>query len=179
MSEEKEEKKYYCFLDSNGADTNLQLYSLKKAYEEWISLTEDYKYAGERLGYLKERLVFVISCIGLSLSQLLGQNAVIIKQKLDIPDALLAAFLNESKYDRTKKNLLNRKFGDFIRYYDACRHFGKVEDDKQWKLLNSIDYNMVEKFMDTALDIWNAIIGHYRSREIDAENIKDILEGYY
>ena len=79
------ETKYYCYLESYGAYTNLQLYSLKKAYEEWETLSESYEQCGDNTENLKEKLVFVVSCLGLSLSQLLGQNAVNIKEKLDSP----------------------------------------------------------------------------------------------
>lgn len=169
--------KYYCYLDSSFSveSTNLQLYSLKKAYEEWKFLSDNYKQDGDNTENLNERLVFIVSCLGLSLSQLLGQNAVIIKQKLDRPDALLAAFLNESNYERDKKNLLNRKFNTFIEYYDACRHFGRVDGEEQWKKINSLSFDLVESFIQTTLDIWNAVIGHHRSEHMEAENIKEIL----
>lgn len=169
------EAKYYCYLESYGAYTNLQLYSLKKAYEEWDALSESYRQCGDNTQNLKEKLVFVLSCLGLSLSQLLGQNAVIMKQKLDRPDALLSVFLNESNCGRDKKRLLNRKFDNFIEYYDACRHFGRVEGDKQWEKIDSLNFDLVESFMQTALDIWNAVIGHHRSEHIETDNIKDIL----
>jgi hypothetical protein len=178
MAKEKEETKYYCYLESWGASTNLQLYSLYKAYEEWHRFSSDYKCAGEDTEHLKERLVFVVSCLGLSLSQLLGQNAVKIKKKIDRPDALLAAFLNESRYSKNKKKLLNKKFKEFIQYYDACRHFGKAGDNKVWKQLDSLNYTMVEKFIHTTLDIWNAVIKHHRSEYIEGDDIKDILNGY-
>lgn len=178
IAEEMEETGYYYNLDSGGAHTNLQLYSLKKAYDEWMSLFSDYKRYGENTEYLKERLAFLVSCLGLSLSQLLGQNPVKIKKKIDRPDMLLATFLNESKYDKRKKTLLNKKFAELITYYDAYRHFGRVGDNKQWKLLNLLNYIMVKRFVRTTLDIWNAVIGHRRSGHIEVDDIKDILKEY-
>jgi hypothetical protein len=178
MAEKKEKAKYFCYLDSGGPYTNLQLYSVKKAYDEWISLSSDYEHCKENLEHLKERLVFIVSCLGLSLSQLLGQNAVKIKKKLDRPDALLATFLNESKYGRDKTRLLNKKFNKFIEYYDACRHFGREEDNKKWEKVDSLNFKNVEEFMQTTLDIWNAVIGHHRSEHIEVDDIKDILKEY-
>ncbi len=174
------ETKYYCYLDSGGSieSTNLQLYSLKKAYEEWGSLSKDYKQNGKSAKFLKEKFVSIVSNLGLSLSQLLGQNAVILKQQLDRPDALLAAFLNESKYDKAKKKLLNRKFKAFIEYYDACRHFGREDGNKKWKKMDSLNFDKVKEFIQTTLDIWNAVIGHQRTKYIDAEDIEEILKDY-
>ena len=88
---------------------------------------------------------------------------------------MLAAFLNESNYDREKKRLLSRKFNTFIEYYDACRHFGRVDGERQWEKIDSLGFNLVDGFMQSTLDIWNAVIGHHRSDNIEAENIKDIL----
>lgn len=170
-----DETTYYCHLDSSGTDTNLQLYSLNRAYVEWTSLRHEYKKYGNDTENLKERQVFVVSCLGLSLSQLLGQNARMIKEKLDQPDALLAAFLNESVYDKNKKRALNKKFASFIQYYDACRHFGRDKGDTKWKTVESLNFTRVECFMQTTLDIWNAVIGHFRTDHIDFEDIKELL----
>ena len=179
MAEKMEETKYYCYLDSNGtASTNLQLYSLKKAYEEWHKLNEEYKQDGGNTEDLKERIVFITSCLGLSLSQLLGQNAVKIKKKLDRPDALLAAFLNESKYGKDKKRLLNKKFNELVEYYNACRHFGREYDNKKWEKVETLNIEKVREFMQTTLDIWNAVIGNHRSEYIEGDDIRDILNGY-
>lgn len=173
------EETYYCYLDSDSiSSTNLQLYSLGKANKEWLDLSKDYKNGGVNPNKLKERLVFVVSCIGLSLSQLLGQNAVLIKKKIDTPEKLLSAFLNESIYDEDRKRSLNKAFHEFIEYYDACRHFGRVEEDKKRKKIDLLTYDKTKDFMTVALNIWNAIIGHHRTGHIDAENIEDILEHF-
>jgi hypothetical protein len=170
-----DETRYYCHLDSSGTDTNLQLYSLDRAYVEWTSLRHEYEKYKDGTENLKERQVFVVSCLGLSLSQLLGQNARMIKEKLDQPEALLAAFLNESTYDKNMKKALNRKFKKFIGYYDACRHFGLDDAKKAWKKVDSLDYTLVESFVQTTLDIWNATIGHHRTDYIEANDIKELL----
>jgi len=171
------ETRYYCYLDSGGSveSTNLQLYSLRKACDDWKDLSENYKQCGDNTDKLKEKLAFVVSCLGLSLSQLLGQNAVNIKKELDAPRELLAAFLNESSYGKDKKRLLNKKFDTFIGYYDACRHFGRVKDDTKWQRIDSLTFDLVADFTQTTLDIWNAVIGHHRSEDMDFKDIKDIL----
>ena len=66
---------YYCRIDSAGEETNLQLYSLKQAEKCWNGLVDDIKDVGENnVPDLKEKLVFILNCFGLSLCQLLGQN---------------------------------------------------------------------------------------------------------
>src|SRR5690242_899960 len=68
-------RSYYCHLDSSGTDTNLQLYSMEQAAHYWNELMGDMRhYGAARVDRLKERLVFIMNCFGLSLSQLLGQN---------------------------------------------------------------------------------------------------------
>jgi hypothetical protein len=68
---------YYCHLHSTGSfpHTNLQLYSLRKAAEDWNALVDEIMARGEDgVHDLKERQSFIVNCLGLSLSQLLGQN---------------------------------------------------------------------------------------------------------
>ncbi len=68
---------YYCHLYSelDLEHTNLQLYSLKKAADGWNELLDAVEESGvEQVNHLTERLAFILSCLGLSLSQLIGQN---------------------------------------------------------------------------------------------------------
>ena len=82
---------YYCHLNSNEnpEHTNLQLYSLQRAANDWEKLIDSIK--NNRIvlkGHLKERLAFILSCLGLSLSQLLGQSCPSPdKEKMDSPGA--------------------------------------------------------------------------------------------
>ncbi|MCK4727582.1 MAG: hypothetical protein KAT27_01535, partial [Desulfobacterales bacterium] len=79
---------------------------------------------------LKERLVFILSCLGLSLTQLLGQNwPSESKEKMDNPADLLSRILRCSHFDRDKKKILNKTFREFFSFYGAIRHFGKVKND--------------------------------------------------
>ena len=168
--------RYYCYLDSNGTtDTNLQLFSLKKAFTEWEELREEYQNHNENTENLTERLVFIVACLGLSLTQLLGQNVKVTNEKMPGPKALLNIFLDGSNYSEKRKSKLKSDFECFIQYYDDCRHFGRNKDDGKWKRINSLDYTIVESFMNTTLDIWNALIGHSRTSYIEADDIKIIL----
>ena len=102
----------YCYLDSSGniERTNLQLYSLKKAAESWNDLARVSSYPDKsEIEDFKERLVFIVNCFGLSLSQLLGQNWPSENQeRIDNPDVLLSNILNCSHIEKTEQTRLNR-----------------------------------------------------------------------
>mgnify|MGYP007053801879 CR=1 FL=1 len=65
-------RRYY-FIDSSGEDANLQLYSLKQAKLQWAALQDDLS-VSDQIEHFHEKCVFIICTIGLSVSQLLGQN---------------------------------------------------------------------------------------------------------
>jgi len=89
--------RYYCHLAADGVDsTNLQLYALEQAARCWNELAEDQvRYpSAEDIPYYTERLAFILSCFGLSLTQLLGQNVPSReKKKMDQAGDLLTALL--------------------------------------------------------------------------------------
>jgi hypothetical protein len=58
-----------------------------------------------------------VALLGLSISQLLGQNTQSRnKEKIDAPGALLEAFLKQPPIDRTERRLIST-FSEFIKYY--------------------------------------------------------------
>jgi len=100
----------YYYQDSSGVETNLQLYSLKQAAAYWNNLRNQIDSNGEEsVVDLKERIVFILSALGLCLSQFIGQNwSVPDKEKIDGPDKLLGYILECSHLDKTKRNRLNK-----------------------------------------------------------------------
>ena len=67
-------QRIYAHCDSEGLDTNLQLYAIRQAAREWKNLCAlRRRHDKNQVPEEKERLVFVLVCLGLSLSQLLGQ----------------------------------------------------------------------------------------------------------
>jgi len=153
---------YYCHLDSafNIENTNLQLYSLKKAAEEWNELVDLVNEIGiERVDNLKERLVFITNCFGLSLSQLLGQNSPSInKNRMDPPRKLFPILLKEADSDEMSKKKLKSDFEDFLKFYDAIRHFGKVKH----KSIDKLNFDKLEYFKNMTIEIWDIVISIYR-----------------
>ena len=158
--------KYYCYIDSsiNLEDTNLQLYSLRKAAEEWNVLSDLVKKDG--VDYSTERLTFIVNCLGLSLSQLLGQNCPSPdKKEMEMPGKLLSGLLNRLSVDRLTRRRLNREFRDFLNYYAAIRHFGKVKDDKNYKSIDELTLAKLDCFRSMTIEIWDLVISMYRQDE--------------
>lgn len=162
---------YFCHLDSSGdlEHTNLQLYSLMKAADAWNELLNGVTDTGlNGVNYLRERLTFIVSCLGLSLSQLMGQNCPSPdKEKIDRPGELLSNVLNRTSVDRTTRRLLNSTFGEFLKYYGAIRHFGKNLDDKNYELVRKLTISEIDRFIKMTIQIWDLVIAIYRQ---DKEN---------
>lgn len=175
----------YCYLDSHHAidSTNLQLYSLKQAALCWNELASDLaKYEESEIEDLQERLVFIANCLGLSISQLLGQNwPSENKDKMDYPGDLLSYILNCSHFSRDKKSRLNRGFhNDLLPTYNAIRHFGRVKNDANYKLIEDLDLAKVKRLKKLTVDIWDATIDVQRSNDLnnidqDLASVADII----
>jgi|FLOH01.1.fsa_nt_gi hypothetical protein len=162
---------YFCYLDSSGdlEHTNLQLYSLREAADAWNELLDAVSDTGlDGVDHLRERLAFIVSCFGLSLSQLMGQNCPSPdKEKMDQPGELLSSLLNRTSVDRTTRRLLNSTFGDFLKYYGAIRHFGRNIDDRNYEMVQRLTISELDRFRKMAIQIWNLVLGIYRQ---DKEN---------
>src|SRR5713101_3627049 len=142
--------RYYCHLATDGVDsTNLQLYSLGQAAMCWNDLAEDRaRYPStERIPYYTERLAFILSCFGLSLTQLLGQNVPSReKKKMDHAGDLLTALLARASVDRTTGSSLISVFRDFLSYYNAVRHFGSSGDGEKYRKLDELTIKHLDRF---------------------------------
>jgi hypothetical protein len=66
-------RKYY-EVSTDGIYTNLQLYTLVQAQRYWNALVADHLEQKDATEDLVERCVFIVAILGLSVSQLLGQN---------------------------------------------------------------------------------------------------------
>ena len=157
----------YYYQDSSGVDTNLQLYSLKQAAAYWNNLSNQIDSNGEEsLSDLKEQIVFILSALGLSLTQLLGQNwSVPDKEKIDDPDKLLGYILECSHLDREKRTRLKKGFANLLRYYGAARHFGRNKDYKKYKDIDDLSIDVLKSFIKTTLEIWDAVINIQRGKD--------------
>ena len=157
---------YYCYLDSTGSlgSTNLQLYSLQQAANGWNELVDAIIQRGiNDIDHFKERLSFILSCFGLSLSQLLGQNSPSPdKDKVDQPGDLLGRLLTLNNVGRTTRHRLNSTFRDFLSYYGTVRHFGKNKDDQNYRTIDQLTLQECDRFRRMTIEIWDVIIAMYQ-----------------
>lgn len=174
---------YYCHLASGGGhidSTNFQLYSLQQAARCWNELIDDMiAYSTiDIVPEYKERLAFILCCFGLSLSQLLGQNCPSPeKERMDLPDKLLGAVLNRASVDKTKKQRLNHTFNDFLSYYGAVRHFGTNKGEGNYRKIDRLTVEQLDRFRRMAIEIWDLVIAMYRNnKENDIEEFKSISD---
>ncbi len=168
----------YYRLDSSGDETNLQVYSLHQAASYWNELLDDREKLGEdeKIPDLKERLVFIINCLGLSLSQLLGQNwPCPTKDGMDNPGILLGSILKNADIDRTTRNRLNKGFEAFRDYYGAIRHFGRNRDTQIYVKVDDITFTKVRCLRDLCVEIWDTILKIFKQNdENDLDDIDSI-----
>lgn len=176
---------YYAHIDSTESleYTNLQLYSLQKAANDWNELVDLVVDHGiDHLDRLRERLVFILSCLGLSLSQLLGQNCPSPgKEKMDQPGVLLGNILIRADVDRTTRSRLNRTFMDFLSYYGAVRHFGENKNKQNYRLIDQLTLKRLDRFFRMTIEIWDIVIAMYRDDPKnyieDFRSVSDVVGG--
>lgn len=170
----------YYRLDSSGDETNLQVYSLHQAARYWNELLEDIDEVGtdEEVADLKERLVFILNCLGLSLSQLLGQNwPCSTKDALDNPGTLLGSILKSADIDHATRKRLNKRFQEFLDYYGAIRHFGRNRDAQIYMKVDDITFTKVRFFRDLSVEIWDTILDIFkRDDQNDLDDIGSITD---
>lgn len=172
---------YYCHLDSSGSleHTNLQLYSLQQAANGWNELVDmAANMSINHVDHLRERLAFILSCLGLSLSQLLGQNSPSPeKEKMDQPGDLLGDLLTRAGVNRTTRRRLNSMFQDFLAYYGAIRHFGRNKNEKNYRTVDNLTLGELNRYHRMTVEIWDIVIAMYRKdKENDLEEVDSMSE---
>ena len=151
---------YYSINTDGTSSTNLQLYALKQARHYWNKLTIDYLQEKEATQDLVERCVFIVATLGLSVSQLLGQNDPA------PPGGAIAStrviwkrFV--ARYGVT--DVTADEFDKFISIYDACRHFGVSPDGVGHVRLESLDFEATHRWYEVAHRIWLTVIKALRA----------------
>ena len=166
----------YFHLDTaavNGEDTNLQLYSLRKARRNWAKLVRDYAEYGDDTDYLRERCVFVLATLGLSISQLLGQNDPSVGADVRYPIQIFNAFVDAHGLDAD----LKRQFERFNYFYNGCRHFGKTTTGKGYKRIEEVTFPVARECYEFGLTVWRTVIGVYRDEvgnELDDLDVDEL-----
>ena len=149
---------HYYHLDSNGEDTNLQLYSLKQAMRYWEDLERDIASYGDDASDVKERCVFVLASLGLSVSQLLGQNNPNPKDSVPYPLELVSSFVDEHGLDPKVK----KDFERFNYFYNGCRHFGLTTGIKGYDRIDQLTLPVAMECYEFGLHLWEAVISVFR-----------------
>lgn len=169
----------YYRMDTEGDHTNLQLYSLRQAAHSWNDLVDEIGHVGEHdVSNLKERLVFILSCLGLSLSQLVGQNwPNAEKEKMANPGEILGKILKSADIKRVKCKDLNKRFQEFLNYYGAIRRFGRTKDGQVYARVDEITLSEAARFIELTIEIWDTILSIFkRDRANDLADIPLITE---
>jgi len=174
---------YYCHLSSGSCvdTTNLQLYSLQQAAACWNELVDlGVNRVIDATPHPKEQLAFILNCLGLSLSQLLGQNCPSPeKEKMGQPGDLLSAVLERDSIDKTTKRRLNSTFKDFMSYYGAVRHFGINKGEENYQKLDRLTVKKLDLFRRMTIEIWDIVLAMYRNdeeNEIEIETISEVVQ---
>jgi hypothetical protein len=156
----------------------LQLFSLKEASSYWNELVADL--AAEReisdVEESKERMAFVLNCLGLSLSQLLGQNSPSPEaDKMEEPGDLLGKLLGRTSIDRTTRRRLNRTFAEFLSYYGSIRHFGQNKGEQIYRKLEQLTMQELDRFRRMAIEIWDIVIA-IPGNDVQLRSILDVVK---
>lgn len=165
---------YYYYLTTGGEDTNLQLYSFRQAKNYWNELCEEYTQSGENTVDLRERCVFVLATLGLSISQLLGQNNPTVQNKVPYPIDVFFDFVDAHGLEPGLKD----EFKRFNYFCNGCRHFGRTTSGRGYQPVNELTFQVAKECYEFGLKVWRTIIRVYDSEEESdlAEFIEDELE---
>lgn len=159
---------YYYHLDSDGEDTNLQLHAYRHAKDLWQDLKKEYDDLGENTEKLKEKCVLVLATLGLSISQLLGQNNPTLGNKVPYPIDIFIDFVDTHKLNHN----LKKRFKKFNYFYNGCRHFGKTTGGGNgYKCIDELTFKIALECYNFGLEVWQTIINTYRG-----ENGSDLDE---
>jgi hypothetical protein len=149
----------FCHLDTNGRDSNLQLYALEQSTKQWEDLTREIDHDGLSSSRIRERCAFIVACLAMSLVQLLGQNYS--SHGTETFPALMRRFLGQAGIDRERRRSLNKRFDDFVETYNGIHHFGP----HRHALIASLDYAKTERYVDLTMEVWDLVVEHLRVRQ--------------
>ena len=164
----------YCQLCSKDPmySSNIQLFSLSQGHRYWKELQRkksnisDYE--------ITEYLVFIVVCLGTSISQLLGRNVTNYNQpnKVDYPKILFNKVY-------TKEHCRKSEFYNFIDTYDACRHFGSIK----YPMISNLSISNCQSYFELIIYLWDEAVKTFinngydkNDRLADFHTVKDLLE---
>lgn len=116
---------------------------------------------GENTKDLKERCVFILATLGLSISQLLGQNDPSFESDVRPPFRIFNAFVDAHGLDPNLKTRFER-FNDL---YNGCRHFGKTTTGTGYLRVDQLTYQVAKECFEFGMEVWQTVINVYRNEE--------------
>lgn len=150
----------YYIIDSNGDEhSNLQLFALRQAQKQLRSLR--WRVARGRLeqSEIHERCVFLICTIGLSVSQLLGQNnPTPTAERLPDPKTLFRMQMPGFPAGHVSQE----QFEELIDAYDACRHFGLNLSGSKHEKVAQLTLARTEQLFEIGTRVWVAVIQSFQ-----------------
>ena len=161
----------YYVAQTDGDHTNLQLFALMEAKRVWRDAVDYFNAYGEDAG-LTEMCVFAIASLGLSVSQLLGQNDPKPVEKVrmmgDIfPDFAAAYGVVLPTVDQFKK---------FNNTYNGIRHFGATSRQGEGhKRVNDLTFALADELFEIGVRVWYAVVGVHADSESDLNSF--VIDG--
>lgn len=152
---------HYYHIDSEGEDTNLQLHAYRHAKDLWEKLQKEYNEFGDETEQLKERCVLVLATLGLSISQLLGQNNPTPGKDVPYPIEIFGDFVEAHRLDPK----LRCRFERFNYFYNGCRHFGRTTGSKGYERIDELTVAVAQECYQFGLEVWRTVIAVYRAEE--------------
>jgi hypothetical protein len=143
------------------------LYSLKQTIKYWECLKHDLKeYGNKDTLNVTERCVFILGNLGLSISQLLGQNNPKPTRDVPSPQKIFSAFVDEHGLDLELKS----RFDRFNYFYNGCRHFGLTKSGKGYYKIDQLTLPVMQECYEFGLELWKIVISVFQK---DPENDLD------
>ena len=164
---------HYYHLDSTGEHTNLQLYCLKQAKKYWEELQSECAEYAEETQALRERCVFVLATLGLSISQLLGQNNPALQNEVPYPIDIFNQFVDAHGLDPN----LKVRFRRFNYFYNGCRHFGRTTGTHGYDRVDQLSYPVARECYEFGLEVWQTVVRVFRKEpgaDLEELNLSDL-----
>ena len=159
---------FYYSITSGGSDTNLQLESLAVARREWRRLNDER--ARLTPGQIIQRCAAVCANLGLSVSQLLGQNVPQQSEHIDLPQSMLRKMLAGTGLTRLEETVVS-----LLDQCEDIRHFGKTAGGKKHTSVAALTFQRTKEYFDATMQLWNVVIARYKQQPMnDLHDFTDI-----
>lgn len=168
----------FCHLTTSGPETNLQLYSLFRAWKDWQKLKEN---APDGPGRVREQCAFIVNNLALSLAQLLGQNVPSEGERVDEPPKLLRRFLEDAALGRATVERISRGADELWTFYNVIHHFGQTPNRTKHERVSTLDAPKTQTLVELTIEVWNLVIQRARQQRAeidDFDSVVDILADY-